>query len=201
MIFGKEIFFFINLITRSNHIWVGSWNIVGSHSFFGGEVIGASLVAFFEAWEREREIDSEACSVGRERVRESFWNFWIGVSMKKRERRNWVEKKRVTRLADVSDWVIQFLSIRSIEWLGLKKLHTVQYPRYCTGCESAATSPLASTWMMIFQISLLFPLSSLVRNHLLKSYFSLESQQGISFATKRQCFSAFLIFVLFILFL
>ena len=101
----------------------------------------------------------------------------------------------------MSDWAVQFLSIRSIEWLGLKKLHTVQYPRYCTGCESATTSPLAPTWMMIFQISLLFPLLSLVRIHLLKSYFSLESQQGISSAAKRQCSSALLIFVLFILFL
>ena len=119
---------FINLITRSNHIWVGSWNTVGSHSFFCGEVTRASLVAFFLGM---RERDSEACSVGRERVRESFWNFLIGVSVKKRERRNWKSREKwgLTRIANVSNWAVQFLSIRSIEWLGLKQLHTVQYPR------------------------------------------------------------------------
>ena len=132
MIFGKEIFFFINLITRSNHIWVGSWNTIGSHSLFSGEITEASLVAFFLGM-RERERDFEACSIGRE----SFWNFWIGVSVKKRERRNWKSKeKRVTRIADASDWAVQFLSIRSVEWLGLKQLHTLQFPRYYKGCES-----------------------------------------------------------------
>ena len=41
---------------------------------FGGEVTGASLVAYFEACEREREREREreACLAGRERVSEIF---------------------------------------------------------------------------------------------------------------------------------
>ena len=101
----------INLITRSNHIWVGSWNTVGSHSFFDGEVIGASLVAYFKAWERERERERHV----RLEKRESFWNFWIGVSLKKREEKLKEQREmRVTRITDVSKWVVQLLSIRWI---------------------------------------------------------------------------------------
>ena len=71
--------------------------------------------------------------------------------MKKRERRNWKSKEKwgLTLIADVSYWVVQFLSIGSIEWLGLKKLHTVQYPRYCTGCES--TSKSYFSWRVDFE--------------------------------------------------
>ena len=76
---------------------MGSWNTVGSHSFFGGEVTEASLMAFFEAWER----DSEACSAGRER--ESFWNFWIGVSVKKREEK--LKEQRKMR-AHTNHWLV-----------------------------------------------------------------------------------------------
>ena len=130
----RIFFFFINLITKSNHIWVGSWNTVGSHSFFGGEVTGASLVAFFLGM--------------RERERERFWGMfgWKREFLKflnrgkceeeREEKLKEQRKRRVTQIADVCDWAVQFLSIRSIEWLGLKQLHTVQYPRNCTGCES-----------------------------------------------------------------
>ena len=128
----RIFFFFINLITKSNHIWVGSWNTVGSHSFFGGEVTGASLVAFFLGM-RERERFWGMFGWKRE-----FLKF-LNRGKREEEREEKLKeqrKRRVTRIADVCDWAVQFLSIRSIEWLGLKQLHTVQYPRNCTGCES-----------------------------------------------------------------
>ena len=39
---------------------------------FDGEVTGASLLAYFEACEREREREREACSAVKERVSEIF---------------------------------------------------------------------------------------------------------------------------------
>ena len=41
---------------------------------FDGEVIGASLVAYFNAWEREREREREACSARKEREFLKFLN-------------------------------------------------------------------------------------------------------------------------------
>ena len=85
---------------------------------------------------------------------ERVFEFWVEKDLKKEgvflffwvaERQREKSKERgVTRIVDLSLLGVNFLCIGLNKRLGLKLLHTMQYPRYCTGCESVV--PLSHTW-------------------------------------------------------
>ena len=75
--------------------------------------------------------------MGRERSEErgGFLFFWVAERQREKSK-----ERGVTWIANLSLLGVNFLCIGLNERLGLKLLHTVQYPRYCTGCESTEES-------------------------------------------------------------
>ena len=71
--------------------------------------------------------------------RENFWNL---VNLKERERKRsevgekW--RKKIMRHGSMT-WQ-PFTTIGLNQWLILEPLHPVQYPSYCTGCESGSSA-------------------------------------------------------------